>query len=233
MGISGILVETDTTVGKEKRHKKKTKKRTKKKKKKVKKKSKDKTKKKNTGKNSSTERTNLENTNFTDSKSKKNSNSKKSRNKQRCNWYKRNVQIEKRKMKDFKKNNCNRAKTRGKMSYNTLWTVYNQLFDTIHYNNNLVNKQVSQYRQFLTTVTEFLGKSALCSSNPQWNKVMIERKMMSFQLTCIEELSEHCLYSEPKRNDSRSIFTDEEFAVVRVPLDNVDKSKVDECIGSY
>ena len=56
---------------------------------------------------------------------------------------------------------------------------------------------------------------------------------MSFQLTCIEELSEHCLYSEPKRNDSRSIFTDEEFAVVRVPLDNVDKSKVDECIGSY
>ena len=57
--------------------------------------------------------------------------------------------------------------------------------------------------------------------------------MRSFQSTCIEELSEHCLYPEPNNNGSRSIFTDEEFAVVMVPLDNVDRSKVDECISSY
>ena len=52
-------------------------------------------------------------------------------------------------------------------------------------------------------------------------------------MTCIEELSDHCLYPEPPKNSSRSIFTDEEFSVVRVPLDNVDRSKVDDCIGSY
>ena len=56
--------------------------------------------------------------------------------------------------------------------------------------------------------------------------------MRRFQSTCIEELSENCIHPEP-RNKSRSFFTDEEFAVVLVPLDNIDKSKVDGCIGYY
>ena len=167
--VSDNLIETEISNGKQKKKKKKPKKKTNKRKRRRKKKA---NKKKDRKK--SNNRKNLQITTPTNLKPKPDSNSKNSRKTKRCNWYKRKVQFEKRKMRNFKNVNCDRAKDRGRMSYNTLWTVYNQLFDTIHYNNNLVIKQISNYKHFLKTVTDFLEKNTICSGNPQWNKVMIE-----------------------------------------------------------
>ena len=98
---------------------------------------------------------------------------KKQTKKPKCNWYKNKSREVRKNFDGFKVRNCGRARMRGNLSYDTMWSVYRQLFGLTKHANTAA-RQIAEYEQFLETVTEFLSQYPVCETNLQWNHVMIE-----------------------------------------------------------
>ena len=98
---------------------------------------------------------------------------KKQTKKPKCNWYKNKSREVRKNFDGFKVRNCGRARMRGNLSYDTMWSVYRQLFGLTKHANTAA-KQIAEYEQFLETVKEFLSQHPVCETNLQWNHVMIE-----------------------------------------------------------
>ena len=104
---------------------------------------------------------------------KKKKKKKKQTKKPKCNWYKNKSREVRKNFDGFKVRNCGRARMRGNLSYDTMWSVYRQLFGLTKHANTAA-KQIAEYEQFLETVKEFLSQHPVCETNLQWNHVMIE-----------------------------------------------------------
>ena len=77
------------------------------------------------------------------------------------------------KRKRFKNNNCERAKTRAVVSYDSLVVLYHQLFDLSRIS-PVIQTQIRNYQQFLSSVSHFLEEAKSCDYNPQWNPLIIK-----------------------------------------------------------
>ena len=106
----------------------------------------------------------------TQTNKKKTRNTKKNNNDAKCS---RSLKNQKEKYRKFQQRNCNRARSRGRTSYESLVQVYEQLFEINRFS-DFVMKQIEEYVTFLKSVSDFLEKNAVCKTNLQWNKMMIE-----------------------------------------------------------
>ena len=87
--------------------------------------------------------------------------------------YRLKVETCENKRKKFKNKNCERAKTRAAVSYDTLVVLYHQLFDLSRLS-PAIESQITKYKKFLTSVSHFLGEAKSCEYNPQWNPLIIK-----------------------------------------------------------
>ena len=70
--------------------------------------------------------------------------------------------------------NCQRAKRRASLSYETMWTVLGQLSAITNNLSTQTKKHIRESREFVESVIQFLKSYQSCQSNLQWNKIMIE-----------------------------------------------------------
>ena len=68
----------------------------------------------------------------------------------------------------FIEDNCARAKIRAKLSFDTLWLVYKQVFE-LSKTLNYVNFKVGRYKEFFVSAKDFLRINKECDSNMHWN----------------------------------------------------------------
>ena len=61
------------------------------------------------------------------------------------------------------------------MSYDTLVLLYHQLFDLSRIPQS-IQVQIENYKNFLSSVSHFLGEAKSCEFNPQWNPLIIKVK---------------------------------------------------------
>ena len=88
----------------------------------------------------------------------------------------RNLRAEKEKYRRFQQKNCDRARRRGGVSYETLIIIYKQLFE-INKFGEFIREQISDYKRFLVIIKDFLSENSVCKTNLQWNKMMIEVRL--------------------------------------------------------
>ena len=75
----------------------------------------------------------------------------------------------------FQNDNCERAKKRSAVSYDTLILVYQQLFDMSRiFHSNTLETHVRNYKNFLSSASQFLEEANSCEYNPQWNAMIIK-----------------------------------------------------------
>ena len=96
-------------------------------------------------------------------------------------WYfqmflsRKKTEICKNKYKRFKNENCERAKRRSAISYDTLEMIYQQLFDMSRKSHTLsLQSKVKNYKNFLSSASEFLRQAKSCEYNPQWNPRIVK-----------------------------------------------------------
>ena len=157
------------------------------------------------------------------------------------------TEICKNKYKRFKNENCERAKRRSAISYDTLEMIYQQLFDMSRTSHTLsLQSKVKNYKNFLSSASEFLRQATSCEYNPQWNprivKVstgqlrhnchtyIIQRRLNEFRSSCLENLCNKREIETDSALNETSLFSIQNFNPNVLPLPVRDRSIIKDCI---
>ena len=105
-------------------------------------------------------------------KLKKKSERKKNKKIKKCNYFRQ-------KLKDKTLSTCNRAKERAKLSYFSMDLLFEQV-DSESKIYRKVSRREQMYSMFWKATTDFVSKNEKCSSNLNWNSILLKEKLEEF-----------------------------------------------------
>ena len=91
----------------------------------------------------------------------------------KCKWWKKKEETAKKKLKKYMNANCKRTKARTKMSYSTMWLIFQQVYKQAKLLRYIKLKK-KRYSEFLSSVEDFMEKNKKCNSNRYWNPKLME-----------------------------------------------------------
>ena len=109
----------------------------------------------------------------------------KRRQQPKCQYWRNQVDKMKLKLKNNQENTCGRAKMRAKVSYRTMWIIFQQCFEQLKILERIKRKK-KIYKEFIATVNVFMEKNKKCESNAHWNVKMLEVDSEIVNLCCIQ-----------------------------------------------
>eukprot|EP00092_Neocalanus_flemingeri_P000183 GFUD01000197.1.p1 GENE.GFUD01000197.1~~GFUD01000197.1.p1 ORF type:complete len:830 (+),score=199.74 GFUD01000197.1:118-2607(+) len=144
----------------------------------------------------------------------------------KCQWWKKKYKNSENKLKKYMDNNCARAKQRSKMSFETMWLIFQQCYEQSKVLKYVKAKQ-KRYTELISSMKDFIEKNKICQSNRYWNPKMIEEKMNDFNRICMTNLGE-CLVQE--ETNSSVIARDNGFDPDNLPFTEKEKNQAKECL---
>ena len=109
----------------------------------------------------------------------KNTNKKKKRKvkrkqKTKCQWYKRQLNEEKLRVKRVRSSNCQKMRRNGDSSFETMRILYKQILEINEDFKVLTRRKIVDYKQFFLSLFDFLKTYPRCETNLQWNHIKFQ-----------------------------------------------------------